>query len=151
MQPPVALGSGHWSFGPRSIPGHSYLAHLRSNISCSSCVQALWLCAVVAAVPVLLTRWRAQQTAHLELLCAAVAIAAYCSLLFQVGGCRPSGVQHQGCMLLRAGGMARRPGGREAAALSLLGTSRWRRDHMLCHCRPSRPPTPHAGQGAAGV
>ncbi|KAL4452259.1 hypothetical protein ABPG75_007921 [Micractinium tetrahymenae] len=45
---------------------------------------ALWLCAVVAAVPVLLTRWRAQQTAHLELLCAAVAIAAYCSLLFQV-------------------------------------------------------------------
>lgn len=38
--------------------------------------QALWLGAVLVAMPLLLARWRHAQTPHMELLSAAVAVAA---------------------------------------------------------------------------
>ena len=48
-------------------------------------VQALWLCSLMVAVPALRTRWlHAPPTAHTELLSAAAAISAFCSLLFQL-------------------------------------------------------------------
>ena len=48
-------------------------------------LQALWLFSLLVAVPVLAARWRQQHgTVHMELLSAAAAVVAYCSLLFQV-------------------------------------------------------------------
>jgi hypothetical protein len=47
---------------------------------------ALCFGAVLVAMPLLLARWRQAQTPHMELLSAAVAVAAYCALLFQVKG-----------------------------------------------------------------
>ena len=48
-------------------------------------LQALWLFSLLVAVPVLAARWRQQHgTVHMELLSAAAAVVAHCSLLFQV-------------------------------------------------------------------
>lgn len=48
-------------------------------------LQTLWLCAMAIVAPVLAARWRrAPASPHAELLHAASAIAAFCSLLFQL-------------------------------------------------------------------
>lgn len=68
--------------GPR-VELHFLLSGGARHLVLQTLSWALWLGAVLVAMPLLLARWRHAQTPHMELLSAAVAVAAYCALLFQ--------------------------------------------------------------------
>ncbi|PRW56972.1 Diacylglycerol O-acyltransferase 1 [Chlorella sorokiniana] len=71
--------------GPR-VELHFLLSGGARHLVLQAFSWALCFGAVLVAMPLLLARWRQAQTPHMELLSAAVAVAAYCALLFQVKG-----------------------------------------------------------------